>query len=144
MSEQSKHVTVTLGAEGFRTEIKAGSHTFYADEPEEVGGSNQGPDPYSYVLAAIGSCTVMTLRMYAKRKEWPLTSVEVVLEQDHDYEKDCEHCEEETAKIHAIKKTITLHGELDDKQRERLHYIADRCPVQRTLEGEVRVYSQLA
>ena len=135
-------VVVSTG-EGLRTEVEVGGHTLVADEPESLGGTDTGPTPYDYFLAALGGCTAMTLRMYADRKGWPLESVTVRLSQDRIHAKDCEECETEKGRIDRIGREIELVGPLDEKQRRRLLEIADMCPVHRTLEREVLVENRL-
>jgi putative redox protein len=135
-------VVVTTG-EGLRTEVEAGGHTMVADEPESLGGTDEGPNPYDYLLAALGGCTAMTLRMYADRKGWPLESVTVRLSQDRIHAKDCEECETEEGRIDRIGREIEMVGPLDEKQRRRLLEVADMCPVHRTLKGEVLVENSL-
>jgi uncharacterized OsmC-like protein len=135
-------VVVTTG-EGLRTEVSAGGHALVADEPESLGGTDEGPNPYDYLLAALGGCTAMTLRMYADRKGWPLESVTVRLSQDRIHAKDCEECETEEGRIDRIRREIELGGPLEEKQRRRLVEIADMCPVHRTLKAEVLVENSL-
>ncbi len=135
-------VVVTTG-EGLRTEVEAGGHTVVADEPENLGGTDTGPTPYDYLLAALGGCTAMTLRMYADRKGWPLESVTVRLSQDRIHAKDCGECETEEGRIDRIGREIELGGPLDEKQRRRLMEVADMCPVHRTLKREVLVENSL-
>jgi uncharacterized OsmC-like protein len=135
-------VVVTTG-EGLRTEVEAGGHTVVADEPENLGGTDTGPTPYDYLLAALGGCTAMTLRMYADRKGWPLESVTVRLSQDRIHAKDCGECETEEGRIDRIGREIELGGPLDEQQRRRLMEVADMCPVHRTLKREVLVENSL-
>ena len=135
-------VVVTTG-EGLRTEVSAGGHTLVADEPESLGGTDEGPNPYDYLLAALGGCTAMTLRMYADRKGWPLESVTVRLSQDRIHATDCEECETEEGRIDRIRREIELGGPLEEKQRRRLLEVADMCPVHRTLKAEVLVENSL-
>jgi uncharacterized OsmC-like protein len=135
-------VVVTTG-EGLRTEVSAGGHALVADEPENLGGTDEGPNPYDLLLAALGGCTAMTLRMYADRKGWPLESVTVRLSQDRIHAKDCEECETEEGRIDRIQREIELGGPLEEKQRRRLVEIADMCPVHRTLKAEVLVENSL-
>jgi uncharacterized OsmC-like protein len=136
-------VVVRTG-KGLRTEMEAGGHTVIADEPENLGGTDAGPNPYDYLLASLGGCTAMTLRMYADRKGWPLESVTVRLSQDRIHAKDCEECETEEGRIDRIEREVELEGPLDEKQRRRLLEIADMCPVHRTLKGEVLIENSLA
>lgn len=124
-------------------DIAAGPHRLRADEPRSLGGDETGPTPYGLLLAALGACTTMTLRMFAKRKEWPLETVEVTLRHAKVHARDCAECETETGKIDRIEKEITLGGPLSPEQRARLLEIADRCPVHRTLHSEVRVETSL-
>lgn len=135
-------VWVRGGAEGYENQVLAGRHRQIADEPLGVGGTDRGPTPYDYLLAALGACTGMTLRMYADRKKWPLSGTEVRLKHSRIHAKDCAECETESGKIDLIEREISLQGELDDQQRDRLMEIADRCPVHRSLTGEILVRSR--
>jgi len=136
-------VTVQIGATGFATEISSGKHSLRADEPESVGGTDTGPTPYDLLLSALGTCTAMTLRMYADRKGWPLTGATVELHHDRVHARDCAECETETGYISRITKRVSLSGNLDNTQRKRLLEIADRCPVHRTLTSEILVSTEL-
>ena len=115
-----------------------------ADEPLSVGGANLGPNPYEYLLASLGSCTAMTIRMYAKRKEIPLAQVAITLKHSRIHAADCEACESEGGMVDKIEKTIRLAGDLSDSQRQSLLRIADRCPVHKTLHNEILIESVLA
>jgi len=126
-----------------RQQIEAGAHTFYADEPADAGGDNAAPTPYDLLLAALGACTSMTLLMYARRKGWPLENVEVRLSHQRDYVRDCEDCDTNPVQIDQIERRITLKGQLDQSQRERLLEIAEKCPVHRTLTGTIKVTDTL-
>ena len=137
-------VTVHTPAVGFRTGVAIRQHSLVADEPTEVGGTDEGPTPYDLLGAALGTCTAMTLRMYADRKKWPLTGITVHVEHDRLHAEDCAHCETEEGHIDRLRRTLTLDGPLDDAQRARLAEIADRCPVHRTLEGEIVIATELA
>ncbi|HET7602623.1 MAG TPA: OsmC family protein [Gemmatimonadales bacterium] len=132
-------VTARIGVNGFRTEIEARSHGLVADEPTALGGTDRGPTPYELLLAALGSCMVMTLRMYADRKGWPLEGVEVRLRTTQSHEADCVQCEENEVGITTVERQLELLGQLTDAQRERLLEIADRCPVKQTLERGVGI-----
>jgi len=136
---------VTGGRQGFRQEIRVRGHLLIADEPTTVpGGTDAGPDPYAYLLAALGACTSMTLRMYADLKKLPLEGVRVRLQHRKIYAADCADCGAKTSKIARIERVIELSGPLDDAQRQRLLEIADRCPVHRTLTSEIRIETRLA
>jgi putative redox protein len=130
-------------ADQFQVSINAGSHVLTGDEPEDQGGAGTGPSPYDYLSAALGSCTVMTLNMYARRKQWPLESVEVSVRHGKIHARDCADCETRVGMIDRLERDITLNGELDEEQRQRLLEIANRCPVHRTLRGEIKIVSRL-
>jgi putative redox protein len=129
-------ITVTEG-DAFRTEVAAGRHVAVADEPVAVGGADAGPSPYDLLLAALGSCTGMTLRAYAARKGWPLEEVSVRLRHGKVHGVDEEACENREARVDRMEREVTIEGALDDEQRARLLEIADRCPVHRTLSAGV-------
>lgn len=126
----------------FAQDVHSDSHSWLADEPTAVGGSNSGPDPYEHLLAGLGACTAMTLRMYASRKKWPLEHVAVDLEHGRSHGDDCEHCDEEHKQVDVIKRNVTLLGNLDEDQRQRLMEIADKCPVHKTLENKIVVQTK--
>ena len=132
-------MTVVRTERGFRTEIISNGFPLVADEPRQVGGTNTGPTPYDYLLTALGSCTAMTLRMYADKKEWPLEAVTVRLSHRKIHARDCAECESAEGFVDTIEREVDLEGPLDDAQRARLLEIADRCPVHKTLHGEVVV-----
>jgi putative redox protein len=142
--EPSEDVMVQLGSDGFTTEISAGDHVFLADEPEDVGGNNMGPTPYQLLNASLGSCTAMTLKMYAERKSWPLEKVTVSLRNSKMHVEDSSHPEAKKSKVEVFNRRILLEGDLDQEQRERLLEIANKCPVHRTLtESDVKVETEL-
>ena len=136
-------VVAMIGKNKYRTEILANGHALVADEPLAVGGQDAGPSPYDLLSAALGACTAMTLRMYADRKGWPLETVTVRLHHQKVHVEDC-NCEtEQKGKIDVIEREIEVTGGLDEEQRVRLLEIANRCPVHRTLEGDIVVRSSL-
>jgi putative redox protein len=137
-------VVVRGVADGLRQEVQAGKHRFVVDEPLEVGGSDSGPTPYDLLLASLGACTAITLRMYARRKGWPLDDVEIRLRHEKIHAKDCADCETKDARIDHIDREIELRGALDESQRSRLLQIANRCPVHQTLASEIHVSTRLA
>ncbi len=137
-------ITATIGAARYPTTIAAAGHALTADEPASAGGTDAGPDPYALLLASLGACTAITLRMYADRKKWPMDSADIELSHDRIHAKDCEDCESTEGMITIITRRITLRGNLDDQQRQRLLEIAGKCPVHKTLEAEIRVRSELA
>jgi putative redox protein len=137
-------VVVQETGEGkFTQRIAAGAHQLRADEPESVGGDDSGPGPYDLVLAGLGACTSMTLRLYAERKGWPLSRVTVTLTHDKIHAEDCADCETKSGRLDRIERRLWIEGEIDDEQRARLLEIADKCPVHRTLESEVVVTTRL-
>ncbi len=138
MSEHRRPVRVTENNEGpYGQLVVAGVHALTADEPEALGGHGTGLDPYELLLAALGACTNMTLRMYARQKEIPLVHQSVTL--THHKEADADG-----NKVDVFERVLTLSGDLTDEQRERLREIADRCPVSRTLEKGSRIITKLA
>jgi putative redox protein len=123
----------------FQVEITAGRHILLADEPLDVG-DDLGPNPYALLLSALGACKVMTVMMYAKRKGWTLTDVDVALETYKLHAKDCEDCESDPdGKIDIIEVELKLNGNLSADQIQRLIEISERCPVHRTLTGEIKI-----
>ena len=136
-------VVAKLGNVGFAAEIRAGDHGLIADEGEDVGGEDFGPSPYQYLAVALASCTVMTLQMYARRKKWDLESVQVHIDYDKRYVDDCKACTDTPQKIDFLSKKIVLEGDLDETQRARLMEIANKCPVHKTMNNEIRIESEL-
>jgi putative redox protein len=131
-------IVTGTGAGSYTQHITAGSHNMVADEPRPVG-ADEGPTPYDLLLAALGACTSMTVRMYADRKGWPLAHVRVTLRHKRIHAEDCAHCETTKGMIDHIDKEIELVGDLDATQRERLLQIAERCPVNQTLSSEIDI-----
>ncbi len=130
-------------ADGFACKVQSGSHQWIADEPPGVGGLDTGPDPYAHLCAALGTCTVMTLNMYARHKKLPVEQVITHVRHDRIHAKDCEDCQKTEGKIDLLHRQITITGDLTDQQRQRMLEIADRCPVHRTLENEIKVDTSL-
>jgi putative redox protein len=119
------------------------SHQLMSDEPKSAGGEDLGPSPYDLLLMALGSCTSMTLRMYANHKQLPLDAIEVRLRHERIHAQDCEHCEETTGRVERITRELTIKGDLTEAQRQRLIEIADRCPVHRTMEAGPHIETRL-
>ncbi len=128
---------------GLQVEISAGRHRFMSDEPLGIG-DDAGPDPYDLLLSSLAACTVITLRMYAQRKQIPLESVEVDLSTRKIHARDCEDCESDPeARVDIIERQIRLHGDLTADQVASLSSIADRCPVHRTLTSETKIRTKV-
>jgi putative redox protein len=136
-------VTVHGSAAGFAQTIAAGRHRLTADEPTAQGGTDTGPDPYDLLLAALGSCTSMTVAMYARRKGWPLEAVTVRLRHSRIYAIDCAECDTREGLLDQIDRELELTGVLSDEQRARLLEMADKCPVHRTLTSEIHIRTRL-
>jgi putative redox protein len=124
--------------------VTLGPHRMLADEPVAVGGEDSGPGPYDFLLAGLGACTSMTMRLYADRKALPLDRVTVTLKHNKIHAEDCAECETRTGMLDQIDRVIKIEGALDDDQRKRLMEIADKCPVHRTLTSEVRILTKAA
>jgi putative redox protein len=139
VSDNLLHVIVRGSATGFAQEIQVGSHRLTADEPVSFGGTDKGPSPYDLLLAALGSCTSITISLYARRKRWPLEEVIVFLSHSKIYAADCAECETREGKIDRIEREIQLTGPLTSEQRSKLMEIADKCPVHRTLTSEINI-----
>jgi putative redox protein len=137
-------VVASTGTGTFQQVMLDGRHVLYADEPVAAGGDDTGPGPYELLLMALGSCTSMTVHLYAAGKKWPLEQVVVTLSQERAHARDCANCEDQSAMIHRIHTKIELIGALDDVQRIRLLEIADKCPVHRTLTSTIEIESAVA
>ena len=124
--------------------VQAGRHELLADEPEAAGGADRGPNPYELLSAALASCTAMTLRMYARRKGWAVGRISVLVRHEKIHARDCEDCESREGRVDVFERIVAIEGPLDEERRARLLEIADRCPVHRTLTGEVRIRTRLA
>ena len=136
---EAANVIVRGSADGFAQEIFTGSHSLRADEPAAAGGTDTGPSPYDLLLAALGSCTSMTVAMYARRKGWPLEHVIVWLRHSKIHASDCTDCETKEGLLDRIERDIHLAGPLTTEQRSRLLEIANKCPVHRTLTSEIDI-----
>jgi len=137
--QEGEVLVAESGVGTFGQIVLAGRHTLSADEPVEVGGNDGGPGPYDFLLIALGACTSMTVRLYARRKEWRLEQVIVRLRHAKIHAKDCEDCETRQGMLDTIERDIEFQGELDAEQRKRLLEIADMCPVHRTLTSEIKI-----
>ena len=135
------HVVVGEANQKFTREVASDNHRWLADEPLSMGGADLGPDPYEHLLAALGTCTSMTIRMYANRKEWPLDDVQIELSHRRAHVDDCADCDGAAKKLDLIERRVTISGDLTEKQLARLHQIADRCPVHKTLSGDLKIVS---
>jgi putative redox protein len=136
-------VTETLAGK-YAQRVTVGPHRLEADEPTDVGGDDTGPSPYGLLLAGLGACTSMTVRMYAAHKQLPLERVSVRLRHQKVRADECQDCRTETGKVDVIERELRIEGALSQAQRQRMLEIADRCPVHRTLHSEVVVRSRLA
>jgi uncharacterized OsmC-like protein len=136
-------VVVRGSADGFAQEILAGPHRMTADEPVSAGGTDTGPSPYDFLLAALGACTSITLGMYARRKGWPLEEVTVNLRHSKVHLSDCADCEAKNAMLDRIDRDIHLAGSLTIEQRSKLLEIADKCPVHRTLTSKIDIRTRV-
>jgi uncharacterized OsmC-like protein len=129
---------IVTSKDNLRNEVRYGAgHSFITDEPVAAGGDDAGPDPYTLLLAALGSCISMTVTLYARRKQWPVESVTVRLRQNRMHSKDCEECEQTDGYIHRIQRTVSFTGPLTEEQRARLQEIAHKCPVHKTLTSPI-------
>jgi uncharacterized OsmC-like protein len=138
-SNKTADVIVRGDARSFRQEVVADKHHLVADEPAAAGGSDAGPDPYDYLLTALGVCTSMTVGLYARRKQFPLENITVSLWHSRIYAKDCEECETKEGMLDRINVEVELKGSLSAEQRAKLMEIAGKCPVHRTLTSEINI-----
>ena len=132
---------VVTSLTNLQNQVRYGAnHTLITDEPVDAGGDDAGPDPYTLLLAALGSCTSMTVMLYARRKGWPVKRVTVRLRQQRIHAKDCQDCGEDAeGYIHRIERAVTFEGELTTEQLNRLQEIAHKCPVHKTLTSPIVV-----
>jgi putative redox protein len=134
---------VENGRGKFAVDISVGPHALLADEPAEVGGNDSGPSPHDFLLAGLGACTSMTLRMYADHKKIPLEQVQVRLTRRKIKAADCPDCVTKDGEVEEMTREITLVGDLDEATRQRLLEIANKCPVHKTLTGENKIRTAL-
>jgi putative redox protein len=139
-SNKTPDVVVRGSARSFRQEVVAGNHSLVADEPASAGGSDEGPDPYDYLLTALGACTSMTVGLYARRKQIPLENITVSLSHSRIYARDCEECETKEGMLDRIDVEVELTGSLSAEQHAKLMEIAGKCPVHRTLTSEINIH----
>jgi len=129
---------------GTKVELETRGHNWIADEPEKVGGTDTGPNPYEMLLGALGACTAITLSLYARHKNLPLEGVEIEYEHKKVHAEDCAECEsDETGLLDVVRSTATIKGKFDAATRERLAQIVSRCPVHKTLEREIKVFDSV-
>ncbi len=141
MASNPSLVSVETASGKFQQTVTVGKHVFLADEPESFGGTDSGPSPYDLLLAALGSCTSMTMKMYADRKGIALEAVHIVLEHSREHVDDCLSCNNDDNRIDVIDRSIVLQGDLTDEERRKLLEIAEKCPVHRTLENRIDIHT---
>src|SRR5262249_42264206 len=142
-TQEPRRVKVSGPAQGFRTEVEVGGHRLVVDEPIAVGGADHGPTPYEMLLAGLGACTAMTLRIYADRRKWLLARANVSLTHRKVPAKDCIDCDTKPAKMDVVDRVITLEGALTEEQKAKLREIAERCPVHQTMQTKIQVNTRL-
>ncbi|HTC88511.1 MAG TPA: OsmC family protein [Bryobacteraceae bacterium] len=143
MAESPSEVVVRGNVAGFTQEITAGPHRIFSDEPKEAGGENAGASPYELLTAALGACTSMTIGMYARRKKWPLASVNIWLRHLKVHADDCADCESKDVALDRVERDIELIGNLTAEQRAKLVEIADKCPLHRTITRGIEIKTRL-
>jgi uncharacterized OsmC-like protein len=134
-----REAVVHGSSKGFAQEIRVGPHRLLADEPEGAGGTDTGLSPYDLLISALGTCTSMTISLYARRKQWPLDAVTVTLRHSKIHVDDCEDCETKDGMLDRIEREIQLRGDLSEEQRARLVEIANKCPVHKTLTSDIDI-----
>lgn len=138
------NVCVNGGRLRYVQKITVGSHVLLADEPEDAGGADAGPNPYELLLAALGACAGITVQMYADRKQWPLEGVNIVLSWARVHAEDCAECDTEVRMVDGIEMEVSFSGDLSEEQRLRLMEIANKCPVHRTLSSPIQIHTRPA
>lgn len=135
--------TITVESlDHLQNRITSGNNTITADEPAVAGGDDLGFDPYSLLLAALGACKSMTLKLYAKHKNWDLQKVRVTLSHEKVHAQDCVDCETKDVKLDTIRVKLEFEGNLSDEQKSRLKEIAKRCPIHRTLTSDIKIIDE--
>ena len=143
-NQEPRSVEVVGPTAGFRTEVDVGGHHLVVDEPVPVGGTDAGPSPYEMLLAGLGACTAMTLRLYADRRKWPLERVRVKLQHRKVHAQDCADCDHKPARMDVVDRVVFLEGAaLTEEQRTKLLEIAERCPVHQTLQNKIQVNTRV-
>ena len=137
--EEASHIIVHGDSAGFAQKIEIGPHHFVADEPVSYGGTDSGPSPYDFILAALGACTSMTIGLYARKRKWPFTKITVSLKHSKIHATDCDDCETKDGRIDRIELEIHLEGDLSEEQRTKLMEIAGKCPIHQTLTHEINI-----
>jgi len=143
-NQEPRSVVVSGPATGFRTDVEVGGHHLVVDEPIAVGGADDGPTPYEMLLAGFGACKAMTVRLYADRRKWPLERARISLRHRKVHAKDCVDCVDQPAKMDVVDVVISFDGALTDEQRAKLLEVAERCPVQQTLQSGIQINTTLA
>ena len=138
-----RSVRVSSGPSRYLQIISVGPHVLQADEPNDFGGNDAGPNPYELLLAALGACTSMTVRMYAERKQWPLKEVQVSLSYARIHAEDCAECDTKIGMVDRIEVEVSFTGDLSEDQQRKLFEIANECPVHRTLISRVHIDARL-
>ena len=136
-------VVEEAGPGQFADIVRAGRHVLTADEPFSAGGTDTGPSPYEYLLAGLGTCTTMTLRMYVKKKGWSVGRISVLVTHDRVHAQDCADCDEKDARLDRITRSIRIEADLDDERRQKLLEIANKCPVHRTQTSKITLETRL-
>jgi uncharacterized OsmC-like protein len=139
-----RNVYIDSGQSNFAQNISIGPHRLQVDEPSDLGGKDRGPTPYELLMAALGACTCITVRMYAERKQWPLEGVHVKLSYARAHAEDSARCDTEVRMIDQVEMEISFVGYLSEDQRQRLMAIANMCPVHRTLSSQIQIRERLA
>ena len=134
---------VAVTKDSFTTQVSTPDHMGLTDEPVALGGQNKGPSPYDLLMGALASCTSITLRMYINRKGWNVQRIRVRVNYSRDYEEDCESSSSVKKKIDVFERIIHIEGDIDDKKRERILEIADKCPVHLTLENSAKIKTRI-